>query len=281
MQEKVADLNTTMFLELNTFLDFDNKSLPRRFVVITSDDMVEHTFVLNHMLMLYLKTGRRVFQLNFVNDDAFFASVCQKLGINLKSYAAKNAFYSFSCLRLLKDLVRSSFSDSSHPFAFLTAPASAHGDDDRLSVMRCQILDELRRFVGDDASKGEILVLVDDVSSLLNFGLECREIAGLIHSLRVDPLVRDRATVVAGTKFCARDDDADCHRLCTYLSHLADATIDARGLSTGHCRDITGQISITRTSNTQLPMTKKMHFRLEDRGVKLFPVGLNKMPLHV
>ncbi|XP_075542398.1 elongator complex protein 6-like [Dermacentor variabilis] len=269
-----------MFLELNTFLDFDNKVLPRRFVVISSDDMVEHAFVLNHMLMLYLKTGRRVFQLNFVNDDAFFASVCQKLGINLKTYAAKSAFYSFSCLKILKGLVKSSFSDSSHPFAFLTAPASEHGDD-RLSVLRRQILDELRRFVGDDATKGEVLVLVDDVSSVLNFGLGHREIAALIHSLRVEPLVCERGTVVAGTKFCAREDDADCHRLCTYLSHLADATIDVRGLSTGHSRDITGQISMTRTSNTQLPTMKKMHFRLEDRGVKLFPVGLNKLPSHV
>ncbi|KAL1477631.1 hypothetical protein MTO96_017095 [Rhipicephalus appendiculatus] len=273
-----------MFLELNTFLDFDNKALPRRFVVISSDDTVEHTFVLNHMLMLYLKTGRRVFQLNFVHDDAFFASVCQKLGINLKTYAAKNAFRSFSCLKLLKELVKCSFSDSSHPFAFLTAPASQHGDD-RLSALRSQILDELRSFVicddGAATKGGEVLVLVDDVSSLLNFGLGCREIAGLLHSLRLEPLVRERGTVVAGAKSCGREDDADCHRLCTYLSHLADATIDVRGLSTGHSRDITGQISVTRTSNTQLPTTKQMHFRIEDRGVKLFPVGLNKLPLHM
>ncbi|KAH7955721.1 hypothetical protein HPB52_003296 [Rhipicephalus sanguineus] len=232
-----------MFLELNTFLDFDNKALPRRFVVISSDDTVEHTFVLNHMLMLYLKTGRRVFQLNFVHDDAFFASVCQKLGINLKAYAAKNAFRSFSCLKLLKELVKGSFSDSSHPFAFLTAPASERSGD-RLSILQSQILDELRRFVGDEAAQlgGEVLVLVDDVSSLLNFGLGCREIAGLLHSLRLEPLVRERGTIVAGTKSCAREDDADCHRLCTYLSHLADATIDVRGLSTGHSRDITGQV---------------------------------------
>lgn len=270
-----------MFLELNTFLDFDNKALPRQFVVITSDDVVEHTFVLNHLLMLYLKTGRRVFQINLVNDDAFFASVCQKLGINLKAYAAKNAFHSFSCLKLLKELVKGSFSDSSHPFAFLTAPTSEHGDD-RLSVLTSQILDELRRFVGDGAAtKGEVLVLVDDVSSLLNFGLGCREIADLIHSLRIEPLVHEFGTVVAGTKSCASEDDADCHRLCTYLCHLADATIDVRGLSTGHSRDITGQISVTRTSSAQLPTTKQMHYRLEDRGVKLFPFGLNKLPLHI
>ncbi|KAH8041854.1 hypothetical protein HPB51_018648 [Rhipicephalus microplus] len=272
-----------MFLELNTFLDFDNKALPRRFVVISSDDTVEHTFVLNHMLMLYLKTGRRVFQLNFVHDDAFFASVCQKLGINLKTYAARNAFRSFSCLKLLKELVKGSFSDSSHPFAFLTAPASQHGDD-RLSVLRSRILEELRSFVVCDevaTTGGEVLVLVDDASSLLNFGLGCREISGLVHSLRLEPLVRERGTVVAGMKSCAREDDADCHRLCTYLSHLADATIDVRGLSTGHSRDITGQISVTRTSYTQLPTTKQMHFRIEDRGVKLFPVGLNRLPLHI
>lgn len=266
-----------MFLELNTFLDFDNKTLPRRFVVISSDDIVEHTFVLNHMLMLYLKTGRRVFQVNFINDDAFFSNVCQKLGINLKTYAAKNAFYSYSCLKLLKDLVKGSFSDSSHPFAFLTAPAQKNGD--RLVTLRAHILDELRRFISDESAKGEVLLLVDDASSLLNFGLTNREILGLIHALRVDPLVRERATVVVGSKFCYPEDYADCHQMCTYLSHLADAAIDVRGLSTGHSRDITGQISVTRTNDRQLPTSKHMHFRLEDRGVKLFPIGLHKLPL--
>uniref|UniRef100_A0A023GKJ4 Elongator complex protein 6 n=1 Tax=Amblyomma triste TaxID=251400 RepID=A0A023GKJ4_AMBTT len=268
-----------MFLELNTFLDFDNKALPKRFAVISSDDIVEHTFVLNHMLMLYLKTGRRVFQVNFINDDAFFSSVCQKMAVNLKTYASKNAFYSYSCLKLLKDLVKDSFADTSHPFAFLTAPAEQNGD--RLVTLRNCILDELRRFVGSDSAKGEILLLVDDISSLLNFCLTNREILGLIHALRADPLVREHFTVVVGSKFCGPEDYADCHQICTYLSHLADVTIDVRGLSTGHSRDITGQISVTRTSATQLPTSKHMLYRLEDRGVKLFPVGLHRLPLHM
>ncbi|XP_077511057.1 elongator complex protein 6-like [Amblyomma americanum] len=268
-----------MFLELNTFLDFDNKALPRRFVVISSDDIVEHAFVLNHMLMLYLKTGRRVFQVNFINDDAFFSSVCQKVGINLKTYASKHAFYSFNCLKLLKDLVKVSFSDSSHPFSFLTAAVQENSD--RLLTLRAHILDELHRFVNDESAKGEVLLLVDDVSSLLNFGLTNREILGLIHALRVDPVVRDCATVVVGSKFCGPEEHADCHQMCTYLSHLADATIDVRGFSTGHSKDITGQISVTRTRERQLPTRKHMHFRLEDRGVKLFPVGLHKLPLHM
>lgn len=268
-----------MFLELNTFLDFDNKALPRQFVVVSSDDIVEHTFVLNHMLMLYLKSGRRVFQLNFVHDDAFFSSVCQKVGINLKSYSAKNAFYTFSCLKLLKSLVKSSFSDSSHPFSFLSASGSESGD--RLSRLTSQILDEFHRFVGDDPSKGEVLLLVDDISGLLNLGLTNREILGAVQSLRADARVRDSGPLLVGTKSCSHDDDADCHQLCTYLSHLADATIDVRGLTTGRSKDITGQISVTRTSNTLLPVTKQMHFRLEDRGVKLFPAGLHRLPLHI
>lgn len=269
-----------MFLELNTFLDFDNKALPRRFVVVSSDDIVEHTFVLNHMLMLYLKSGRRVFQLNFVHDDAFFSSVCQKVGINLKSYSAKNAFYTFSCLKLLKSLVKSSFSDGSHPFSFLSVPPGSESDD-RLSRLTSQVLDEFHRFVGDDPSKGEVLLLVDDISGLLNLGLTNREILGAVRSLRADARLSDCSTLLVGTKSCAHDEDADCHQLCTYLSHLADATIDVRGLSTGRSKDITGQISMTRTSNTHLPVTKQMYFRLEDRGVKLFPAGLHRLPLHI
>lgn len=268
-----------MFLELNTFLDFDNKALPRQFVVLSSDDIVEHTFVLNHMLMLYLKSGRRVFQLNFVHDDTFFSSVCQKVGINLKSYSAKNAFHTFSCLKLLKSLVKGSFSDDLHPLSFLSVPASGSGD--RLSRLTSQILDEFHRFVGDDPSKGEVLLLVDDISGLLNLGLTNREILGAVQSLRADARVRDSGALLVGTKSCAHDDDAECHQLCTYLSHLADATIDVRGLSTGRSKDITGQISVTRTSSTHLPVTKQMYFRLEDRGVKLFPAGLHRLPLHI
>lgn len=267
-----------MFLELNTFLDFDNKALSKRFVVTSSDDMVDHSFVLNHLLMLYLKTGRRVFQLNFVLDDAFFPSVCQKLGISLKTYAAKNAFYAFSCPNLLKDFVKSSLPSESHPFSFLTA---AGGQKERLSLLQSRITEDLDRFLGSSEDLGEVLLMVDDVSSLLHLGLSNSEILRFVHSLRAYEPLRQRGSLVVGSKFNEHEQDPECHQLCTYLSHLADATVDVRGLSTGHSRDISGQISVTRTTDGQRPSTKRMHYRLEDKGVKLFPVGLHRLPFQM
>ncbi|EEC12093.1 conserved hypothetical protein [Ixodes scapularis] len=234
-----------MFLELNTFLDFDNKTLSKQFVVISSDDIVDHNFVLNHLLMLYLKTGRRVFQLNLTLDDAFFASVCQKLGINLKT--------------------------------FLTSD----GPSDRLSLLRSRIIEELDRFLGSSEASGEVLLMVDDVSCLLHLGLSNSEIVKFVHSLRAHEPLRDCGSLVMGSKFNEPEQDAECHQLCTYLSHLADATVDVRGLSTGHSRDITGQISVTRKADGQRPTTKRMHYRLEDKGVKLFPVGLHRLPFQI
>ncbi|CAN7985205.1 unnamed protein product [Ixodes pacificus] len=266
-----------MFLELNTFLDFDNKALSKQFVVISSDDIVDHSFVLNHLLMLYLKTGRKVFQLNLTLDDAFFASVCQKLGINLKTYASKNLFYSFSCPNLLKDLVKTPPSSESHPFSFLTSD----GPSDRLSLLRSRIVEELDRFLGSSEASGEVLLMVDDVSCLLHLGLSNSEIVKLVHSLRAHEPLRDCGSLVVGSKFNEPEQDAECHQLCTYLSHLADATVDVRGLLTGHSRDITGQISVTRKADGQRPTTKRMHYRLEDKGVKLFPVGLHRLPFQI
>ncbi|CAN7984829.1 unnamed protein product [Ixodes hexagonus] len=264
-----------MFLELNTFLDFDNKLLPKQFVVTSSDDIVDHSFVLNHLLMLYLKTGRRVFQLNFALDDAFFMSVCQKLGINLKTYASKNAFYSFSCPNLLKDFVETS--SESHPFGFLTS-----GDQsERLLLLQSKIFKELDRFLESSEPGGEVLMMVDDVSSLLHLGISNSEIIKFVHSLRAHEPLRGCESLVVGVKFNEHEQDAECHQLCTYLSHLADATVDVRGLSTGHSRDITGQISVRRTADGQRPTTKRMHYRLEDKGVKLFPVGLHRLPFQI
>lgn len=262
-----------MFLELNNFLDFDNKVLPKKFVVSTSDDSVDHNFVLCHLLMLYLKTGRKVFQLNLTNDDTFYSSVCQKLAINLKTHISKSAYYSFSCPKLLKEFAQASLSDDAHVFSFLSYP----GEHERLQKLQAEVLEHFHRFVGSTSS--EVLFMIDDVSSLLNLGLSNSEILKFIHSLRSDNTLRSTGTLFIGTKFNEHDRDPECFKLCTYLSHLADATIDIRGLSTGHSRDITGQISVTRTSDNQRPINKQMHFRLEDRGVKLFPLGLDRSTL--
>lgn len=260
-----------MFLELNSFLDFDSPGLPNGFVFVSSNDLPDHGFVLNHLLMLYLKTGRKVFQVNFVNQEAFYSSTCQRLGIRLKAYAEKKAYFNFDCLRLLKDYISGSTLDASHPFAFIRGAR----DKRQLKSMGYKILSCAREFLGDEWEKSQVLVMLDDLTSLQTMGVPNGELLKFLHLLRSQLCGR----LVVGGKWT--QGDTECHQLCCYLSHLADVNIHIQGLPTGYSQDINGQISVTHKDSRKQEKRKKMHFRLEDKGVKLFPIGFHRLPVRM
>lgn len=258
-----------MFLELNSLLEFDGAPSTQKLVFLSSSDMPDHGFVLNHLLMLCLKTGRRVFQISFVNQEAFYSNTCQRLGIRLAMYRDKNAYFNFNCMRLLKQYISEEQASTTHPFAFI----SQLEDSQKLENLSSEIISSIANFAEQDSS--EMLIMIDDLATLQTLGVSTSEILKFVQLLRT----RFNARIVVGVKWL--EDDPTNNQLCCYLAHLANMRIRVQELSTGYSADIHGQISVVHRNRNMLETCKKMHFRLEEKGVKLFPVGLHKVPMKI
>uniref|UniRef100_A0A2R5LH31 Elongator complex protein 6 n=1 Tax=Ornithodoros turicata TaxID=34597 RepID=A0A2R5LH31_9ACAR len=258
-----------MFLELNSFLDFDDAPSASRLIFVSSSDVPDHGFVLNHLLMLYLKTGRRVFQINFVNQETFYSNTCQRLGIRLTQYKEKKAYFNFDCMRLLKQYISDCGENTTHPFDFVCQKEGERN----LEGLSSEIVKTVLDFQGQNPS--DVLLVIDDLTILQTLGVPNSDMIRFLHLLRT----RSNARIVVGAKWL--EDDHSSSQLCCYLAHLANMCIRVQGLPTGYSSDIHGQISVMHRNEKMVEKSKKMHFRLEEKGVKLFPVGLHKVPMKI
>ncbi|KAM4028431.1 elongator complex protein 6 [Anomaloglossus baeobatrachus] len=256
-----------MFPELSALLGAEPENPERRQFTLISGHKTDAGFLLHHFMSYYLKAGCRVCFVALAQSFSHYSIIGQKLGVNLGSARDRGQL---TFLEGLRSYTRLLFTDSpeteaDNPLRFLRT-----GSD--LRPLYDFITAALTPSAGEQW-KCPVLI-IDDVSVLLSLGVTTRQVQDFIHYCRASVCHRYQGAVVCLLQGDDGAEDADSERLLKSLWHQSGLVLQAEGLVTGFCKDVHGQLTITRrTQHRHQPLIYQ--YKIHDKTVSFFARGLS------
>ncbi|XP_062459941.1 elongator complex protein 6 isoform X3 [Pezoporus occidentalis] len=129
-----------------------------------------------------------------------------------------------------------------------------------------------------DSWKGPVL-LVDDLSVLLSLGATPVAVLDFIHYCRVVVCSQLKGNVVVLVHSNEDSEDEENELVVNSLCHHSDLILWVEGLATGFCKDVHGQIKITRRVSLELTgeqdVVQIYQYKIQDKNVTFFARGLS------
>jgi len=266
-----------MYTTFNAHLGIDKEALANETIFI-SDQGIDGNFLLHHLIAHSLNTGTRVCVLGIAQTLTHYASTAHKLAVNLHKAIDNKQFVFIDALTLLFDGFTSCHADDSDD------DDDADDDDDKsnnlfaispvdpnfslkalFSLIASQVVDE-----------APIMVIVDDLTALINIGVPVQHIANFVHYCKSLTHTKN----VSFVHLAHHEDDPEYTLLQSWLRHYATMEIHARAMKTGFSRELSGELNILRRSAKHSSvMAKRLHFKLLDKDVRFFAPGTSSAVL--
>ena len=225
-----------MFPELNNLCDFSVECLPcGRFILVGEGD-ADGSFVINHMVCMYLKAKQPVHLLALTQTFTHYNTICNKLGVNL-----------IEC----RDEGRIVFQNGINDIGGNIVEASGCGDSNECCISYGAsdnsslkpLYHLLKESVRSLSSNDKLpLVVIDDLSILVSIGIPTRDILILIQYLR--RAIEDvGGCLVVLTHYKKNTEDDDLELLWKEMYYHCDLSLLSKGLDSGYSHDVHGQVS--------------------------------------
>lgn len=162
-------------------------------------------------------------------------------------------------------------SDRSNPFINVRAP----------TFTLQPLYNRIKSSLGDETKP--CLLVIDDLTALLSIGVHLQQITNFIHYCAFlmchSPTVSDGCLVT----LVHSDNDADDEEsqlLWKQLWYLANMEFQVKGLTSGYCKDVHGQLTITRRDQRNTKHSSKIaQYKIHDKNVTCFTPGMSKAVL--
>lgn len=257
-----------MFSELNVLLKWDVSSLPKGKCVIIQESDADGSFLMHHFLSSYLRGGFSVCFLALAQTFSHYSAVAQRLGLDLNAAKESGQLHFIDGLGCSLELMHDGkgCNEQQNPLI------ATRMKDGTTKELFCQIKETLSSSVNGDSDTS--LLLIDDLSLLVSLGLKPIQVDQLVHYCMA---TLPSTTLVALTHNDTSVEDEEYTTLATHLRHRADIVLVVEGLSSGYCKDVHGQLSITnRMSDDAISgrrQHKAFHYKVLDKTVNFFPIG--------
>lgn len=223
---------------------------------------IDSTFLIHHITTFHLKKQHRVILVSFLNTFHHYTCIALKLGMNLASSLSEGNLVFIDC-----------FSRSSE--GSVTCPII--GEDNLCSLANLSIC--LQEFIEKHQQVHKdtpLTILIDDLSTPVLLGVAPIQVLDFVFSIRA--LLQAKLCVESSLCVLATssgDIDGTEFRLVNHLSNESDVILTVQGLSSGFSKEVHGKLVALsiRPPPVVTPYKEEWHFKLEDRGVKLFPIG--------
>jgi KaiC/GvpD/RAD55 family RecA-like ATPase len=234
-----------MFTELNNILLYEQGNTPvGKLISIFQDFNSDSAYLIHHFLSYFLKAGDNVCLVGLAQSFGHYNNVCQKLGLNLKTLRDDGKLVFIEGLRLCGNSLiaeekqgldnNAENSDDEQMFDRIVQRKSIDG----LHSVYAFISSKIKKLQEDGNHKTH--VIIDDISILLAIGVESKAIIVLIDYLQSFLFSCGCGNLVVRGLM---DDDADEDDLLgKYLCHKSNVTLITRGLASGYCKDVHGQV---------------------------------------
>lgn len=248
-----------MFPELQSAL-----SPERRQFILISDWRTDGGFLIHHFLSDYLKSRRKVCFVALAQSFSHYNLIAQKLGVNLVSARDEGQLVFLEGLKSYTSLLFSQTpeADSHNPLRFLRTGAD-------LRPLYDFIYGALAPSAGEEWKSPALVV--DDVSLLISLGVTPLQILDFIHYCRAGICHQLQGDVVCLVH--REEEDEDGEVLLRALCHQSGLILQAEGLTTGFCKDVHGQLTITHQQHQD--RSTIYQYKIQDKNVSFFAPGLS------
>ena len=246
-----------MFEELNNFVGWKMTNLPKNEFILLSSQNTDGSFLLHHFISMFLKSDSNVVFLMAAQTFPHYNIVCSKLGVSLERYVDNGKL---KILNLLNACLSSYLGEKtdSHP--------NLQSGFEKLSIK--YIYQEAKKLLTDSFN----VIIVDDVSMLLNIGFSENDLINFVHYLST-LCSKNCSIVIHFQKDCT--EEANGHYLYENCKHYCSCELLVRGLESGYCKDVHGNLELLTKSKdiSRRRSVKTMQYKLTDRNLRLFALG--------
>ncbi|XP_077577002.1 elongator complex protein 6 [Stigmatopora nigra] len=272
-----------MFPELNSILNDSPENFSTGEFVLLSDRQSDASFLLHHFLGLYLRAGCQVCFVGLAQSLSHYSAVSQRLGVSLSQAKERGQLVFLEGLHESLSILNPDDSrPKSQAMDFLRNPSAG------LQSLFLSVKSGLTsRGAESDESRPPAL-LVDDVGLLASLGVGVDAVLDFSHYCRALVCSQLKGNVVMLLR-CDPEGDMDeagsqesSERLLRGLTHQCSLALAVRGLPTGYCRDIHGQLEVwDRRRQDDGQQQKKMTFqyKVHDKGASFFAPGTSSAVL--
>merc|ERR1712227_870353 len=237
-------------------------------ILLSQDSNTDGTFILQHIISLYLRAGGAVCVLGFEQTFGHYNNIASKLGLNLNQLRNDGRFIFVDGMKEVRECMLRNISTVKNAEGrdIFTTEQSMKGWYDLIHTAITPLLTESDR---------PLLMLIDNLSILLHLGAKSHELNLL--QLYLYSLLQAHAghkTLLVGMRGSADDDE--CQRLRLSMQHASSTTVHINQLSTGYSTDVHGQLSLYERSPTStLPSERCWQYKITDKNVQFFPLGMS------
>jgi len=254
-----------MYTYFNSHLGVDKNQLSKEMIVL-SDTNIDGNFLLHHFISNALNNEEKVCLIGFSQTFSHYLNAGHKIGVNLQKYVDSKHFVFLDGLQWIYD----SFMDEKDEDS---SDILSNAEDPHFSLK--MLFDLIVQNTSD--YEGPSIVLIDDFCSLVSIGISVQTISNFLHYCKTLTFKNDMSFVFLAH---ADDDDPDNVILHAWLKRYMTLEVNVSALKTGYSRDLSGEMNITRKSQFEYSkMSKKLHFKLFDKGVKFFAPGTSSAVL--
>ncbi|XP_068094636.1 elongator complex protein 6 [Hyperolius riggenbachi] len=247
-----------MFPELQNLLSPER----HQFTLIT-DWKTDGSFLVHHFLSHYLKSHYKVCFVALAQSFSHYSLIAQKLGVSLINARDQGQLVFLEGLKSYTSLLFSDTpeAESQNPLRFLRTSSD-------LQPLYDFVYAALTPSAGEEW-KCSVLI-VDDVGLLISLGVTTLQILDFIHYCRASVCCELQGDLVCLVRRDEEDEDSEL--LARSLCHQSGLILQAEGLSTGFCKDVHGQLTITHKKQNRSAIYQ---YKIQDKSVSFFAPGLS------
>lgn len=237
----------------NTLLAYINAKDTDRLITVAEDGLSDANFVITHLIKDAFEKSHRVCLLALHNTLGHYHNVLKRLNCDLLKKIQEGQAKVLEPLKTLaEDFVKVSESgERAAPFSVQAFIESLHK--------------QIELFSEERSNSNGILVVVDDLSHLLDVGASVRDVFGFAN--RSANLANgERVRVLLATHVSGGSDEI----VANGLKHASDLVVGVSVLKTGFSSNVTGVIEVDRVREG---VRDVYHYKASDKEIKVFSPG--------
>nr|XP_060638723.1 elongator complex protein 6 [Anolis sagrei ordinatus] len=262
-----------MFVGLNELLGETAEKPEAGKLTLLCAAKTDASFLVHHFLSFYLKAGCKVCFVAMVQSFSHYNFVAQKLGVSLAAAKEKGQLVFLEGLKASNSILfgEGQQSDEANPFQFIS------GDGSSLRALHDCIRAALIPGAGD--SWGPPVLMVDDLGVLLSLDVRLTHILDFIHYCRVTINTQLKGNVVVMVRSSEDSEDEENERLAKSLQHQSHRILWAKGLATGFCKEVHGELTIIQRrsweTGAESDLLRVYQYMIQDKNVSFFARGMS------
>uniref|UniRef100_T1IKJ4 Elongator complex protein 6 n=1 Tax=Strigamia maritima TaxID=126957 RepID=T1IKJ4_STRMM len=236
-----------MFPVLGSALGYVDTN-PAGKVFLINENTSDGSFVYHHLMHNHMRDDSIVCFVGTIQSLQHHCAIQSKHGLNLNTLQDSGKFIYIDAMKIYEE------NESNTP--------------DLRKIVDTIAINVEKHFVKS------IFLVIEDVSIFVSLGSSVADIVNFVRYCKsiIQPSANS-SNCVAVLVHVDAENDEEIANLCDYLCDLCHVLVEIRNFSTGHFAHVDGEIAVKHLDDCERKNDFRMHFKLDERNLKLFAPG--------